>query len=57
MKTTFIYSLSDELGNIIQKFVSIAEAAKLTNSNSSRICSCCNNRIKSSNDFIWKYNE
>jgi hypothetical protein len=47
----------DLLGNKIKEFNSIAEAAKLTNSNSSRISACCNNKIKSSNNYIWKYKE
>lgn len=52
IKKVIQYDLSE---NYIKEFNSIAEAAKLTNSDSSRICSCCNNRIKSSNGYKWKY--
>jgi predicted DNA-binding protein YlxM (UPF0122 family) len=54
IKSVIQYDLS---GNYIKKYNSIVEAAKLTNSNSSRISACCNNRIKSSNGYIWKYKE
>lgn len=54
IKSVIQYDLS---GNYIKKYNSIVEAAKLTNSNSSRISACCNNKIKSSNNYIWKYEE
>jgi len=54
IKKVIQYDLS---GNYIKEFNSIAEAARLTNSDSSRISACCNNKIKSSNNYIWRYEE
>lgn len=41
--------------NIIEKYKSISDASKSNNRNAGQICKCCNNKIKQSGGFIWKY--
>jgi group I intron endonuclease len=45
----------DLLGNLIDEYDSLVEAAKKTGSNSNGIQMCCVGRYKHSNNFIWKY--
>jgi len=42
-------------GNFIAEYVSIAEAARQTNSNGSKITMVCQNRRIKHNKFKWKY--
>jgi group I intron endonuclease len=45
----------DLLGNLIDEYDSLVEAAKKTGSNSNGIQMCCVGKYKHSNNFIWKY--
>lgn len=46
------YDKSNKLLNI---FHSAAQAGKETSTSPSSICNCCKGRIKTANNFIWKY--
>ena len=41
--------------NIIARYNSMSDAAKLTNSQMSKISDCCNGKRKHHNKFIWNY--
>jgi hypothetical protein len=45
----------DKLGFFIQRFESIADAARATNLCTSTIRACCNGILKTSGGFIWKF--
>ncbi len=47
------YDLS---GKFMNKFISISEAARKTNSKNSAISNCIHNKYKTHNNFIWKKN-
>lgn len=42
-------------GNFIKKYESIAEAARITGSDASKITMCCRHKRKSTNGFRWEY--
>lgn len=44
-------------GNFIQTFDSVTKAAKITKTNINRIILCCKNKAKTTNGFIWKYEQ
>jgi hypothetical protein len=46
------YSLE---GILINKFEKMSQAAKDTNTNYCSIANCCRGKIKTANNFIWKY--
>jgi predicted DNA-binding protein YlxM (UPF0122 family) len=54
-KTTRPVQQFDLEGNLIGKFDSIVEAAKKTGSRNNCIQMCCVGKYKSSNGYIWKY--
>lgn len=53
-KPVLQYDLND---NFIAEYVSIAEAARVTGLNNSKICQCLKGTQKATKGFIWKYKE
>ena len=51
-KKVFQYSLDMQL---INTYISCAEAAKAVDGNADAISACCRGRSKTSKNFIWKY--
>lgn len=45
----------DMSGNVIGEFPSVAEAARTTNANRTKIICCCNGTRKTSGGFKWRY--
>ena len=57
-RTNFeVLQIDKETNQIIQKFKSPAEASKATGISNVGIANCCNNKQKTSGNFIWKYVE
>ena len=42
-------------GNIIEKYDSISEAAKINGIKATCICNCCKHKQKTAGGYIWKY--
>lgn len=53
-KRKAVYQM-DLRGNVLNKFVSISEAARQTNSNISSISNCCTHKRVSAKGFKWEY--
>ena len=48
------YSLD---GKFLKEYISIAEAARVSNSHSSKIQQVCSGQRKTTNNYIWEYKE
>ncbi len=44
-------------GNFLNNWGSVIEASKYSNVSSSSISACCNKRIRTAGDYIWKYTD
>lgn len=44
-------------GELVQKYFSITEAAKVTGIDSSGISKCCRGKLKTTGGYVWKYEE
>ena len=47
----------DKNGNFIKEWISISEAARITNMSAGNIVRCCKERTEFCGGFIWKYKE
>ena len=52
-----VLQIDKKTNQIVQKFKSPAEASKITGISNVGITNCCNNKQKTSGNFIWKYVE
>lgn len=47
----------DKHGNLLATYPSINEAERLTRTNHSHICECCQGKLKSTGGYVWRYKE